>query len=182
MCSIIYNIYSAETQKNPDRQRSFSHWNSSYNFFNKRTEEEKLKSDFRPSSIDNHFKNRYHRYHVGCYKNEHHTALGVHGDIPFEKFFLKNQPKMHSSNYELSLGTTKPTNFIPGYAGFIPVNKFTVYNDRVKDPYFNVNKTNHMLNYHVRLPNYQGYIPQNPQNIKGNARPFCLSTKGETFN
>ena len=59
--------------------------------------------------------------------------MGVHGDVPFEKFFLKNQPKIHSSNYELSLGTTKPTNFIPGYAGFIPVNKFTVYNDRVKD-------------------------------------------------
>ena len=108
--------------------------------------------------------------------------MGIHGDVPFEKFFLKNQPKMHSSNYELSLGTTKPTNFIPGYGGFIPVNKFTVYNDRVKDPYFNVIKTNHMLNYKVRLPNYQGYIPQNPQNIKGNPRPFCLSTKGESFN
>lgn len=108
--------------------------------------------------------------------------MGIHGDIPFEKFFWKKLPKLYNDNSQIAKGTTKPTTFIPGYDGFIPVNKFTVYNDRINDPYFNVNKTNHMLNYHVRLPDYQGFIPKNPANIKGNPRPYCLSTKGETFN
>ena len=174
-------MYSAETQRNPDRQRAFSHWKSTYQESNKMIEDKKNEGEFVPAKMDEQFKNRYHRYHPTCYKNEHHVSYGIHGDVPFEKFFLKNQPKIHSSNYEIGLGTTKPTHFIPGYAGFIPVNKFEVHNDRINDPYFNANKTNHVLNYKVRLPNYEGYIPKNPCNIKGNIRPHCLSTEGETF-
>ena len=136
---------------------------------------------FKPPKIDEHFNNRYHRYHAGCYKNENHVSYGVNGDVPFEKFFLKNQPKLHSSNYELGLGITKSTTFIPGYSGFIPVNRLSMRNDKLKDPYFNANKTNHVLTYKVRLPQYEGYVPKNPCNIKGNPRPYCLSTEEETF-
>ncbi len=49
------------------------------------------------------------------------------------------------------------------------------------DPYFNLNKTNHMLNYKVRLVGYKGHIPSNTNNIKGAIRPYCLSTQGESF-
>ena len=108
--------------------------------------------------------------------------MGFQGDIPYNKFFLKNQQKLHSGNYRVGKDTTKPTSFIPGYGGFIPENDFNINFDRIRDPYFSLNKTNHMLNYKVRLPNYQGYKPLNPGNIKGNPRPFCLSTEGETFN
>lgn len=88
---------------------------------------------------------------------------------------------MHRSNYDLSKGTPKATPFIPLYDGFIPVNRHVPAFDRTKVPYFAQNKTNHMANYHIRLPDYQGFIPKNPANIKGNPRPFCLKTEGETF-
>ena len=162
--------------------KAFCHQESTYDHFNTETDAEKKKIMFKPPTIDPQFQSRYHRYHNACYRNELHTSFGVNGDIPFEKFFLSNQPKIHSSNYDLSLGSTKPTQFIPGYAGFIPVNKFSVNFDRVKDPYYSRNKTDHMMNYKVGLPTYQGYIPTNPMNIKGVACPFCLSTEGEKFN
>ena len=104
------------------------------------------------------------------------------GDNPFEKFFLHDQPKIHSSNYKIGLGTTKPTTaFIPGYGGYVPTNRFEYNMDYIKDPYFNINKTNHLLNYMVRIPNYQGYVPKSVTNIKGNQRPHCFSTEGEDF-
>ena len=53
--------------------------------------------------------------------------------------------------------------------------------DYIKDSYFNINKTNHLLNYMVRIPNYQGYVPKSVTNIKGNQRPHCFSTEGEDF-
>lgn len=49
------------------------------------------------------------------------------------------------------------------------------------DPYFKVSKTNHMLNYKAKIPGYKGYVPLDPINIKGNMRPYCLSTKDEAF-
>ena len=89
---------------------------------------------------------------------------------------------IHSSNYKIGLGTTKPTTaFIPGYGGYVPTNRFEYNMDYIKDPYFNTNKTNHLLNYMVRIPNYQGYVPKSVTNIKGNQRPHCFSTEGEDF-
>ena len=95
---------------------------------------------------------------------------------------MHDQPKIHSSNYKIGLGTTKPTTaFIPGYGGYVPTNRFKYNMDYIKDPYFNINKTNHLLNYLVRIPNYQGYVPKSVTNIKGNQRPHCFSTEGEDF-
>lgn len=172
---------SAETTRLPDRMTSFSNWTSTYDENNKVTEEAKSQTSFRPSSIDEHFKKRYHRYHNAFYDTEHHDNMGIHGDIPYQKFFLKNQEKIHSGNYNIGKTTSKPTSFLPGYGGYIPYNPFEIKFDRTTDPYFKVNKTNHMLNYKTRLPGYQGYIPTNPANIKGTSRPYCLSTKGEKF-
>lgn len=179
--SINHYLFSAETQREPNRQKVFSNWMTTYDHDNKVTEDLKNNTDFKKSEKNTLFKPKYHRYHCTSYKNEHHSAMGIHGDIPFEKYFWDSQPKFHSTNYEIGLGTTKPTEFIPGYCGFVPTNKFTVNHDLLKDPYFNVNKTNHLLNYKTRLPHYQGFIPKNPQNIKGNSRPYCLSTKDEAF-
>lgn len=159
----------------------FSNWTSMYNHHNTLTEEKKLQSNFKPSTIDDHFKKKYHRYHCVPYKTEQRTSMGVNADIPFEKYFIDDQPKFHNDNYEIGKGTTKSTNFIPGYQGFIPTNKYTIQNDRLQDPYFNINKTNHILNYKIRLSSYQGFIPKHLSNIKGNARPYCLSTKDEAF-
>jgi hypothetical protein len=63
----------------------------------------------------------------------------------------------------------------------MPVNKLPKIDDKLNDPYFNLGKTNHLLNYHTRVVTYQGAKPTNQVNIKGNIRPYCLSTEGETF-
>ena len=65
--------------------------------------------------------------------------------------------------------------------GFIPVNDLPVYDTHSKDPFINVLKTNHIDNYKTRIPGYQGHVPANPSNIKGNLRPYCLSSEGEKF-
>jgi hypothetical protein len=159
----------------------FSGWESTYNYHNKNMEEQKSQMGFTKSEIPEVFKNKYHNYHHGLYKTEHTHSLGIHGDQPFEKFFNKTQGKMYSDNFPVALGTTKPTGFIPGYTGHIPINEFKVNNTTARDPYFNVNKTNHMLNYKIKLPNFGGSLPENPSNIKGVTRPYCLSTRGESF-
>ena len=61
------------------------------------------------------------------------------------------------------------------------MNNFEQKESILKDSYFNAGKANHMLNYKAKIPGYKGYVPLNPGNIKGNIRPFCLSTKGENF-
>ena len=87
-----------------------------------------------------------------------------------------------SDTLYLAKGTTKVSEFIPGYSGFIP-NKEIKYNKtNLNNPYTNINKVNHMINYRIRIPGYGGYLSGNPVNIKGNPRPFCLSTRGEKFN
>ena len=145
-------------------------------------EEKKNSTSYRAPSIDDNFKKRYHKYHTAFYGTESSQYSGVFGDNPFEKFFLHDQPKIHSSNYKIGLGTTKPTTaFIPGYGGYVPTNRFKYNMDYIKDPYFNINKTNPLLNYLIRIPNYQGYVPKIVTNIKGNQRPHCFSTEGEKF-
>ena len=44
------------------------------------------------------------------------------------------------------------------------------------DPYFKVNKTNHVINYRSDIPRYQGHKPIDPTNSIM-TRPYCLSTK-----
>ena len=180
---ILVNLYySAKDVESLPRKTAFSNWETLYDNNNRITEEKKNSTSYRPPSIDDNFKKRYHKYHTAFYGTEGTEYSGVFGDNPFEKFFLHNQPKIHNSNYKIGLGTTKPTTaFIPGYGGYVPTNRFKYNMDYIEDPYFNINKTNHLLNYMVRIPNYQGYVPKSVTNIKGNQRPHCFSTEGEEF-
>lgn len=62
--------------------------------------------------------------------------------------------------------------------GFIPSNTHK-FKDTIKnDPYFKINKTNHIINYRGEIPGYQGHRPIDSKNIII-ARPYCLSTKKE---
>ncbi len=87
-----------------------------------------------------------------------------------------------SDTLYLAKGTTKASEFIPGYSGFIPNNDIKYNKTTLNNPYTNINKVNHMINYRIRIPGYGGYLSGNPVNIKGNPRPLCLSTRGEKFN
>jgi hypothetical protein len=162
----------------------FSNWTTTYNEANKEMTQNLDKINPR-SEIPEWFKSKYHDYHNGFYHTEHTKSLGIYGDNPTEKFFPdeKNkqvQGKLNSDNFELSRGTTKASSSLPGFLGHIPVNKKEAPVNK-EDSYFNVLKTNHRLNYNVKVPGYKGYVPKNPQNIKGNTRPYCLSTENETF-
>lgn len=142
----------------------------------------KSEKNFTKSEIPDWFKNKYHDYHIGKYVTEHTNGFGIHGDNPKEKFNQTTVPgKLFSDSYDISLGTTKSSNYIPGYQGHIPFNKHSPNGTLLNDPYFRVGKTNHVLNYKIRLPNYSGHIPSTSINIKGNIRPYCLSTKDEKF-
>ena len=163
-------------KEGPYRKAAFSNWTSSYDNDNKVAEEAKSKYDFKPSEIDDHFKARYHKYHPAYYRTEATQYQGLYGDNPFEKFFLHDQPKIHSSNYKIGLGTTKPTTaFIPGYQGHIPVNRLEYHNERIYYPYFNANKANHILNYSPDIPNYMGYKPSSVMNFKSDTKTSFLS-------
>jgi hypothetical protein len=163
----------------------FSNWTTTYDASNNQMFSTISENGFRKEGIKDWFKNNYNTYHRGNYETEFMKKIGVHGDKPTDKFKLTNdsglKDKLYSDSYDINIGTTKTSNFIPGYSGFIPVNNAESKNTILNDAYFKIGKTNHRLNYNVRLPGYKGYIPTNPQNIKGNIRPYCLSTNGETF-
>jgi hypothetical protein len=42
-------------------------------------------------------------------------------------------------------------------------------------------KQNIVENHCVRVPGYGGYKPMSVINDRGNLRPYCLTTSGETF-
>lgn len=58
----------------------------------------------------------------------------------------------------------------------MPQNTHRTNDSRRKDPYFNINKTNHVINFRGEIPRYQGHIPTDPINLNI-TRPYCLSTK-----
>jgi hypothetical protein len=163
----------------------FSNWSSTYNATNNKMFNTLNEKGLNKDQIKDWFKNTYHTYHKGSYETEIMKKIGVHGDKPTDKFFYQNNQKLNdklfSDSYDLNLGTTKTSNFIPGYSGFLPVNNTELKNNIADDPYFKIGKTNHMLTYNIRVPGYKGYFPTNPQNIKGNLRPYCLSTRDEKF-
>ena len=71
------------------------------------------------STIPDWFKHDYHTYHRTNYGGESIKSYGIHGDKPYEKFFSTSQgdQKLYSDNFNLASGTSKNTNFIPGYSG-----------------------------------------------------------------
>jgi len=171
----------AKSTNSFDRQKMFSHYVTTYDSDNS-VVQENVKNNFKKAEIPDWFKAKYHNYQKGFYITEHTGTYGIHGDIPNEKF-SKTQVgvKQFSDNYDIGKGTAKASEKLVGYKGFIPVNDLPVKSTHLKDPFMNVQKTNHMDNYKQRIPGYQGHVPANPSNIKGNLRPYCLSTKDEKF-
>jgi len=91
---------------------------------------------------------------------------------------------MHVKDNSLTVGTTKVTSHIPGYRGFVPsidINKNAYEQSKCKSPRTTFLKNNISENYNVRLVGYAGAKPANAMNDRGNMRPSCFSTEGETF-
>jgi len=61
-------------------------------------------------------------------------------------------------------------------SGYVTSNDIKIKDTVKNDPYFRVNKTNHIINYRGEIPGYQGHKPIDPVNFKI-TRPYCLTTK-----
>ena len=82
------------------------------------------------------------------------------------------------------IGTTKTTNHIPGYNGYLPktdLNPTAILQRTGEVARNTIIKQNIVENYQVRIPGYSGHNPMSVLNDRGSLRPNCLSTTGETF-
>ena len=157
-----------------------SHWQTTY-----QSDCTQNKGSFQKSEIPPWFKKDYHIYHRTTYKTDHTESMGIYGDDPKNKFLktVRNGrvDKLFFDNQDVASGTTKMSNNLPGYSGHIQNEYNKPIETSLNDPFIKFSKTNHLLNYKLRIPYYSGHIPQNAKNHKGSARPFCLSTQGEKF-
>ena len=91
---------------------------------------------------------------------------------------------MQNEQHELAMGTTKITNHVPGYNGFIPktdLNANALEQGRCNNARGTIIKQNIVENYSVKIPGYKGHKPMSVANDRGVIRPQCLSTAGESF-
>ena len=82
------------------------------------------------------------------------------------------------------MGTTKTTSHLPGYCGFLPktdINPSAIGQGKGEQKRETIIKQNIVENYTIKIPGYAGYKNVSAMNDRGQARPNCLSTMGETF-
>ena len=118
------------------------------------------------------------------FKTENQNKFGTYGHNP-RKILNHKSTKLENEISELTMGTTKVTNHIPGYGGFLVR---TDINDKALAQTKNnmtrnlmKNKTNLNDTFNVKMAGYSGYKPLSFLNEKGNPRPNLFSTAGETF-
>jgi hypothetical protein len=161
--------------------KTTKHWNTNYQTDN-------VTSTSRPNSQAQRafwsYPKREHNARRTFFKTEYQNRMGTYGFDP--KSVLNSETtKQEVEVSDLTMGTTKLTNHIPGYGGFLVR---TDLNDRALDQTKNnkcrelmKNKTNLNENFNVKLPGYSGHKPMSFNNEKGRARPNLFSTQGETF-
>lgn len=119
----------------------------------------------------------------GIYKTEFRDTIGTYGHNPRNILPLDSNKQENLKN-ELTVGTQKVTHHIPGYCGFIPQTEFNqtaVKQSEGEQTRQTIIKQNIVENQHVRVPGYQGHKTMSVVNDRGNIRPKCLSTEGESF-
>lgn len=117
----------------------------------------------------------------GEVKSTYHEEFGKHGSDPRDKI-LDNQAR-HTVKKPMDAGTTKGTNHIPGYQGFVPSNCFNAEVARVEKGDFNrsVDKTNIDEIFHTNLVGYTGHAPASALNDRGGRQPTGRTTGGHDF-
>lgn len=119
----------------------------------------------------------------GVYKTEFTETIGVFGHNP--RTILPHDANKQENVYnEMTIGTQKVTEHIPGYCGFLPntdINEKAVSQSKGSSLRNTIIKQNIVENQHVKIPGYQGHNTMSVINDRGSIRPQCLSTKGEAF-
>lgn len=159
-------------------------WQTEYDSTNEAMQKKSEEAPQLRTEIPSWFKPRYHKSNNGYFTSNYSDYMGVFGDNPYEKLNFDQQVegKLVNDTYEIGKGTAKSSNKLIGYQGFIPVNEIEREDKSKEDAFKKFGNTNHLFNHKVRVPGYSGFIPKHPQNLKGQVRPFCLSTEGERFN
>lgn len=83
----------------------------------------------------------------------------------------------------LTAGTTKGTNHIPGYQGFLPTNTNHPKVRRVEqgEKQRSVDKTCLVNTYHLNVPGYAGHLPTEVINDKGPRQVSTMTVSGQTL-
>lgn len=110
------------------------------------------------------------------------SQFGVYGSDPRSKI-SKGDMVLVTEKTDLTRGTTKGTNFIPGYQGFIPTN---TNNPKVAmiekgDGVRSNDKGNLVEIYHLNTPGYAGHVPTNALNDKGPRQISTMTVHGKDF-
>ena len=120
----------------------------------------------------------------GTYKTEFQETIGKNGHNPRD-VLPHDATKQSNQKNELTMGTLKVTEHIPGYSGFMPnveINESAWNQSLGKQSRTTIIKQNIVQNYHVKLPGYQGHSSMSVVNDRGVCRPNCLNKEGESFN
>jgi len=91
--------------------------------------------------------------------------------------------KLPVLRHALNNGTTKGTQHLPGYQGYIPYQVNTTEAARGADGAGErkVDKTNAAQTFHVNLVGYSGHVPESARNDRGGRRLTDLTTAGKDF-
>lgn len=117
-------------------------------------------------------------YELSYYQHE----FGTYGSNPRSKIGA-NDRTIPTLKTDLTRGTTKGTNHIPGYQGYIPTN---TNNPKVKaiesgDTVRDTSKTNLVEIYHLNIPGYAGTVPDNAKNDKGPRQISTMTVTGKDY-
>jgi hypothetical protein len=157
-----------------------SHWQSTYKGITDKFAEKARSVSKRPLWSINRTAYSSSR---GNYVSEFADSFGKHGHDPRSILNAESSKQENKAN-ELSVGTTKTTNHIPGYNGFIPqtdINENCVEQSMLHKSRQTIIKQNIVENQAVKLPGYSGHLPMSVVNDRGSLRPNCLDTAGESF-
>lgn len=112
----------------------------------------------------------------GEVKSTYHEEFGKHGSNPRDKIYQTLKKPMDA-------GTTKGTQHIPGYQGFVPSAAFNAEVARVEEGNFNrsVDKTNIEEIFHTNVVGYAGHAPSSALNDNGGRQPTSRTTAGHDF-
>jgi len=108
--------------------------------------------------------------------------FGTYGSNPRHRIG-PNDTKLPVQKSDLTVGTTKGTNHIPGYQGFLPSNTnnpkvaFIESGESIRS----VDKTNITEIFHLNLPGYMGHVPASACNDRGPRQMTTMTVMGKAY-
>lgn len=168
-------------QKSDTLYKTTQHWKSNYAGENEKTQSRPKSQAQRPFWS---YPKREHVARRTFFKTEYHNTLGNYGHNP-RTILNAESTKLENEANELTMGSTKVTQHIPGYGGFIArtdLNEKALEHSKSNAARELMrNKINLNENFNVKIPGYSGYKPMSCFNDRGQVRPNLFSTQGETF-